>query len=204
LKQTAIYLSGYGLFAVASIALISGAALIYSPHEVGILSIVIALQFLLSQSVGVGMHFSTLYHDSNSTIERVAPLHGLLNVVICSGVISLAFYGVFPFVAVAVYPPEVLPYALHLSVYAVLVAANKVFNAQLNAKQQFGTLGWLFAVKAAVSLIMIAVSYRMEWPLSAYVTSAILLPEAIGFSMFIAYAMHGHGQFQTIRSTAAL
>jgi O-antigen/teichoic acid export membrane protein len=194
MRRTAIYLSGYGLFALASIVVISGAALLYTPQEVGDLSIVIAFQFLLSQFAGSGIHFSALYHDSRADKVPVSPMYALLTVVFTSVLWSLFFSLCYPLMVSAFYSPELLVYGPHLVVYAVMVASNKVFAAQLNAKEQYSALGMLFAFKGVLSLVMIGLCMYMQWPLSLYVTTVVLLPEILAFIIYVGYALrHIHG-----------
>lgn len=188
------FVLGYGLFGISAIAVVASAAITFEQYEVGVLSIIIALQFLLSQFSGVGIHFSTLYYNSNDS-DSVSPRYGLLNVLICSTAVALLFSIVFPDICRLLYPVETLKFVAHLAVYAVLASTNKVFIAQLNAKQRFDTMGLVFAIKGLASIVFVSTSLLYPCNIELFVFGAILLPEIITVTIFLLYAFTNAAPF---------
>lgn len=194
-----LFVAGYGLFGIASLALVACAAYIYEQREVGILAIVIALQFLLSQLAGIGIHFSALYHGSDTSRSDELSVYSMFNVILCSSTIAFIFSIVFPRICEILYPTDVLEYVSILSIYAVLAASNKVFVAQLNAKQRFDYMGWVFAIKGLVAMAMIVACYFFNPNLKAFILRTILLPEIIIGMLYLAFSVNNLKAFKWSR-----
>lgn len=196
MKENVIYLGGFSLFAFSSIAFILVGAMLHSPREMGIISIIIALQFVLSQSAGVGIHFSALFHESLNVDSERVPAYGFINVLFSSIAIGICFYLIFPKLAKAFNSEQIIPYNNHLFFYSILVASNKVFIAQLNARELFQQVGWIFALKGSLSLVIIGWALLSELQIINYVSLTFLIPEIISFGFFIFFVLKFIGDFR--------
>ncbi len=189
MKNNLIYLLGFGLSGISSISVLFFGSLLFDKNTLGVLALIIGIQFFLSQLSGIGIHFSVLYHTSEGDSKDSKTIYYLLNVLICSMFISFLFYFFFHFFSNKFYDLQLSNFTLNLSLFSIFSASNKVFISELNALRTFKSIGWLYISKSLLCFLLLLFSFIFHSNLTHFVFAVILLPEILIFIMFVISAL---------------
>jgi O-antigen/teichoic acid export membrane protein len=182
-----IYFSGFSIYGLVSISVILAAGLIYDVEEVGVLSVIVALQYFISQFTGLGIHYSALFYDSKPNAKEMFSNH-YLNVVITSFVMSSCVYLLYNYFVSCSGMYRLIDYRTHMLLFGIMSSSNKVFINQLNAKKKFNWLGAIFGIKGVVVSLVLVYFFFNNLVLNDYIFFSFLVPEIL---VFIVYSFLG-------------
>jgi len=182
-----IYLSGFSIYGLALISIILVGGLIYEVEEVGVLSVIIALQYFISQFTGLGINQSALFYDSKPNAKERFSNH-YLNVIITSSVMSSCVYLLYNYFVSFSGMYKLIDYRAHILLFGIMTSSNKVFISQLNAKKRFNSLGVMFGVKGVFVSLVLLYFFFNNLDINDYIFFSFLVPELL---VFIAYSFIG-------------
>ena len=182
-----IYLSGFSIYGLVSISVILVAGLIYDVEEVGLLSVIVALQYFISQFTGLGIHYSALFYESKPNTKEKFSNH-YLNVVITSFVMSSCVYLLYNYFVDLSGMYELIGYRNHILFFGIMSSSNKVFVSQLNAKKKFNSLGSVFGLKGVFVSLVLLYFFFNNLIINDYIYFCFLVPELL---VFIVYSFLG-------------
>jgi len=188
-----IYIIGFSIYGIVSILLFFIASFFYLKSDIGVLAIVIALQYYLSQIVGLGLHYSSLYHQS-LTSSKNNELNHLLNVLLISLVITTVLGPFYNDILTFFIGDSNFILFLHLVIYGIIVSINKVFYSILNANRKFNLLGFIFILKSAVSIISLIISVYSNVLIYWYLVYVYLIPELFIFLLIPYYFIKNYNK----------
>ena len=166
-----------------SISVILVAGLIYDVEDVGLLSVIVALQYFISQFTGLGVHHSVLFYESKPNTKENFSNH-YLNVIITSFVMSSCVYLFYNYFVALVGISGLIGYKTHILLFGIMSSSNKVFISQLNAKKKFNGLGSVFGLKGVfVSLVLLCFFFN-SFVLNDYIFFSFLVPELLVFMVY--------------------
>jgi O-antigen/teichoic acid export membrane protein len=194
--------TGAGMHAMASFSLLAVAALVFQQAQVGIIALVIALQFVLSQGFSLGINLAVLYRASDTSKTPASPFHGLMNVLLVSVALSVVFLFVFGRWGSMLFPKELVGMRWHLATYGVLAACVKVFLVELNAVADFRRMGLVLGLRGLLVAIAVAGALVIELTPSVFVWLVMVLPEAAAFAVHAVYALAHPVRFDVGRAVS--
>jgi O-antigen/teichoic acid export membrane protein len=194
--------SGASVHALASLAVLVVAAWVFPQSDVGVIALVVALQFILSQGFTVGINLAVLYRVSDIARPPVSPLHGFINVLVVSVLLALAFLLAFRQWGTMLFPAGLVEMVWQLTAYAVLSASVKVFLADLNARRSFKQMGMLLAMRGLVAAGAMTAAILTEMSLTTFVWLVMVLPEAAAFAVHAVYALAHPVRFDVGRAVS--
>jgi len=181
-------MGGAGAHALASLSVLVVAALVFPQEAVGIITLVVALQFVLSQGFTLGINLAVLYRSSDTSRPQVSPLHGLLNVLLVSVALAAVFLSVFGWWGAGLFPEALVDMRWQLATYGVMAACVKVFLAELNARRDLRAMGMVLGLRGVLVASALAVATVTDMTPGTFVWLAVVLPEAVAAARHVVYA----------------
>ncbi len=180
-----IYFSGVAVYGLVSISVILMSGLIYDVHEVGLISILVALQFFISQFTGLGIHHSVLFYESIPFKKEKFSNH-YLNVLITSFFTSSCIFFSYNYFISLAGMGELTEFRNHICFFGIIASSNKAFVSQLNAKKNFNSLGTMFGIKGIFVFLVLLYFFFNSLAVKYYIFFSFLVPELF---VFIAYSI---------------
>ena len=182
-----IYFTGFSIYGLVSISVILVAGLIYDVKDVGLLSVIVAIQYFISQFTGLGIHHSVLFYDSIPNAKEKSSNH-YLNVIITSFVMSSCVYLLYNYFVSISGMYKLIDYRTHMLLFGIMSSSNKVFISQLNAKKRFNSLGLMFGIKGVFVSLVLVYFFFNNLDINDYIFFSFLVPELL---VFIVYSFLG-------------
>ena len=175
-----IYFSGFTIYGLVSISIIICAGFIYNVSEVGLLSLVVSIQYFISQINALGIHFSTLFYESLPDTKSKFSNH-FLNVLISSVVISSLICFFYNFIVELAGIKALNQFRFYIFFWGIISSTNKVFINYLNAKKKYYYLGTIFGFKGLFVAFFLMYFFFNNIALKNYIFFSFLLPELLIF-----------------------